>query len=253
MLTVSNTNASGGLIALTSGQPFAVTGATGGGTALWMATAMDLNTGSGLNTVSQESLRTATSCYMRGLSEHLRISTSTGLPWFHRRICFTSKDYAFYATASGDTPTITPFDSVETSNGWQRLFLNQYINSMSQTRATMEAIIFKGTFQKDWTDVLIAPVDSKRVTVKFDKTWTIKSGNTVGTVAERKLWHPMNATLVYDDDEDGVNQASSRYSTKSKTGMGDYYVYDIFTPLGGATSADILTVSANSTLYWHEK
>jgi len=251
MLSLSNSVPAGTSQTIGPGPAY-VNGSTGG-FFLFCPTAMDLNdVGTNPNLRINQAVRTATNCYMRGFSEHIRIQTNSGLPWFHRRICFTSKTDGFVQAAS-DSPT-QPFNTyIETSNGFQRLMLNQAINNMAQTQANIQGIIFRGSSGQDWNDPLIAPLDTARISVKFDKTWTLKSGNSNGTVAERKLWHPMNKSLVYDDDEQGAGMLTNKFSVDSKPGMGDYYIYDIFLPGAGGTSSDAVTIVPNSTLYWHER
>lgn len=252
MLSVSNTASTGASQALAVGAAYVNGNATG--RFLWMPTAMDLSDPNNVpNSVVNDAVRTASTCYMRGVSEHIRIQTSSGLPWFHRRICFTAKNAVLYTKDVADNnlnPT-TPY--VETSNGYQRLMLNATVNQQSNTTANLEGLLFKGTVGVDWNDILIAPVDNLRVDVKFDKTWTIKSGNASGTVAERKLWHPMNKNLCYDDDEFGNGETTNSYSVKDKRGMGDYFIYDIITPGIGGTTSDQIVIVPNSSLYWHEK
>jgi len=255
MLSVTNTNPAGASQPIGTGPALVA----GNSTArfLWCPTAMNLvAAGGGLPSVVLEAARTSQTCFMRGLSENIRVQTSTGLPWFHRRICFTVKGIEpFLTRADADTGTLpnSPFPYVDTTNGMQRLWLNMTINNMQNTINEREGVLFKGANGLDWNDILTAPVDTSRVTVKFDKTWTIKSGNANGTVYERKLWHPMNKNLVYDDDESGETEVTSYWSTSAKPGMGDYYVYDIVTPGQGGTSADLLLLQSTTSLYWHEK
>lgn len=253
MLSWSNTTGSGAVQTTGLGSLNAI-GGTGnniGAITMFCPTAMDLNA-AGSHTTTLESRRTATTCYMRGFSEHIRVQTSSGLPWFWRRICFTLKE-DFQAALNSDTPTNTYRPYVETSNGLERLWLNQTINAMPNTIADQQNVIFKGVAGVDWNDLIVAPVDTRRVTLKSDVTRTIRSGNAAGTVREFKLWHPMNKNLVYDDDENGVSENSLYFSVASKAGMGDYFIYDIFLPGLGSTTTDIINVTANSTLYWHEK
>lgn len=252
MLSFSNTTTSG------ASQTNAVGGAYVNGNAtgifVFCPTAMDLNSDTGApNLRINQAQRTATTCYMRGFAENLRIQTSSGLPWFHRRICFTSKGETF-AVSTGDasaTQLYNPF--IETSNGFQRLMFNLNVNNSPQTIAAMWNVLFRGAQGVDWNDIILAPLDTSRVTVKFDKTWTIRSGNANGTVAERKLWHGMNKNIVYDDDESGAGETTAKFSVDSKAGMGDYYVIDIISPGSGGTPSDQLLIVPNSTLYWHEK
>lgn len=251
MLTTSNTSNTGAQQTIAVGSGYVA--GNNAGYFLWAATARDLIPGTGgtLAAISNEANRTATTCFMRGLSEHVRIQTSSGLLWFHRRICFTYK---------GDDPFNTGFSDVganqlfsETSNGTSRLFFNNNINNTPNFQNNAHSTLFRGTQGNDWNDILTATVDTRRVTLKFDKTWTMQSGNAQGLVRERKLWHPMNKNLVYDDDESALGETTNNFSVGGKQGMGDYYVYDIIIPGTGGTASDLLQINSSSTLYWHEK
>jgi len=251
MLTFSNTT-NLGASQTPANAPYYVTGA-GASFSLWAATARDLTPGSsGLATVGNESTRTATTCYMRGVSEKIRIQTSSGLPWFHRRICFTYKgDDPFRTSYTGDTGGAQQY--IETSAGMSRLWFNNNINNTPNYLNNVYGTLFRGEQGSDWADVLTAHVATRRVTLKFDKTWTMQSGNTNGIVRERKLWHPMNKNLVYDDDESALTESTRYFSANTKAGMGDYYIADFFFPGTGGTSNDLLRVDSSATLYWHEK
>jgi len=254
MLTFSNTAANGSSQTISQNTAYVTGNATG--RFLFVATAQDLIPGTGgpLGSPAQEAQRTATTCYMRGLSEHVRIQTNSGLPWFHRRICFTTKGgLPFTVVAEDDTPVQAYAPYLDTINGMQRIWFNMTVNNMQSTINRIEGVLFKGASGVDWNDPILAPLDTSRVSVKFDHTWTIRSGNANGSLAERKLWHQMNHNLRYGDDESGVNEATSYLSTTSKIGMGDYYVMDYIGPGIGGTSSDLLNVYSNSTLYWHEK
>jgi len=135
----------------------------------------------------------------------------------------------------------------------QRLGFNQNVANMPNTINNHDAIIFRGAKGLDWTDPIVAPVDNARVSLKFDKTWTLRSGNQSGTVKEMTLWHPMNKNLMYGDDESGDQEATSYVSVASKIGMGDYYIMDIISQGAGGTSSDLLQMVPNTTLYWHER
>nr|QVW56537.1 MAG: capsid protein [Gemycircularvirus] len=249
MLTWSNTTNTGTNQTVQVGNGYVN---SAGAFFIWCPTAQSLDVNS---TVQNPASRSASTCYMKGLSEHVRIQTSSGIPWFHRRICFTTRGVSpFNASSTSDTTQFQTYQPyADTSNGIERLFFNTQQNVMPATQAAMWAILFKGQNGRDWNDLITAPLDSSRVSIKFDKTWTMQSGNTNGLVRERKLWHPMNKNLVYDDDESGDVEGGSYYSTEAKPGMGDYYVVDVIQPGTGATSSDFLQINANSTLYWHEK
>lgn len=248
MLSWSNTLPTGASRTPAIGPAY-INGASNG-IFVWSPTMQSLVTGSVSNEFIDSSDRTSTTCYMRGLSETIRYQTSSPLPWFWRRICFTMK--AVLAPAS-TAPINTERPYVDTSNGIERFWLNLQVNDSNTYLTNVYALIFKGAVNQDWTDPIIAPLDSSRITVKYDRTITLKSGNSVGTVGEKKFWHGMNKNLVYDDDEQGSSTSTSYQSVTSKAGMGDYYIIDIFAAGAGGGSGDILRIDANSTLYWHEK
>ena len=100
---------------------------------------------------------------------------------------------------------------------------------------------------------MMAKVDSERLTVKYDKTITLASGNEDGFIRKYPRYHRMGKNLVYSDDETGGTQTQSQFSVQAKAGMGDYWVVDIFRPRAGSTPSNQLIFSTESTLYWHEK
>lgn len=221
--------------------------ATTGGLFLWCATARDLTTAAGgaTGTVSQQAARTATRTYMRGLSESIEVQTSTGIPWQWRRICFTKK------ASLGLT---APYE-LETATGQQRVLYNLSSGQSSDTtdRGSLYGLIFNGTYGIDWTEPLVAKTDRNRITVMYDRTTMISSGNASGKLVKKKFWHGMNKTLVYDDDESGEANVTSKYSTQGRQGMGDYFIVDILVSGLGGGSSDALVFSPCATLYWHER
>lgn len=258
MLTASNTSGSGAAVP-NNGTRVVVYGGPNsgadqnGGLFLWCATARDLTIQSGpIGAVAQQATRTATTCYMRGLSEHLRFQTNSPAPWFWRRICFTSR-LSFQGPITGDTPTNPYSPFLENTNGFTRLWLNQNINAMGNTTAALNALVFRGTRNRDWRDLMSAQVDTSRIDLKYDKTRVFRSGNQSGIVKEHKIWHPMNKNIVYDDDEVADVMDTSYFSVQDKRGMGNYFVLDIIQPGESSSASDLLLIDTTSTLYWHEK
>lgn len=255
MLQYSNTNQTTGAPIAVARNPYTVNGATGTQVCIFMPTAMDLDTNTGGNTVANQAIRTATTCYIKGFAEKLRIQTSSQLPWFWRRIVFRAKNSQFYAYSTADTPisTIGPAYVEVTTSGMQRLWMNQTINGANQTLANIEGVLFKGAFTVDWDDRLTAQIDTRRVDLMSDRTTTIRSGNAAGGLKSVKHYIPYNHNLVYDDDETGKEEVSRYNSVNDKQGNGDLLIYDIFQPGAGATTADLLQVVGTASLYWHEK
>jgi len=142
---------------------------------------------------------------------------------------------------------------ISTTSGATRMWLNQQNNNMPNTINNQQSFIFQGSKGVDWDDPITAKVDTTRVDIKFDKTWTYRSGNQVGTVVTKKLWHPMNKNLVYNDAESGASVSLLNQSVQDKRGMGDYFIYDIFSTALGATSTDLLGLNSEGVQYWHER
>lgn len=213
----------------------------------WICTWRD-NGGQG--TIYDDAVRSATTCYMRGLKEKLNLVSNDGTQWLWRRICFTYKGGDFYGkTASGYTL------AVQTANGFQRLVndINNAGSAGQPLRTELLNVMFRGGNTIDWNNVFTAPLNTTRISVKYDKTTSLSSGNAAGKNMIFNRWHPMNKNLVYDDDEDGVETSPGAASTGGKPGMGDYYVIDFFQSGPAASSGSQLAFSPEATLYWHEK
>lgn len=216
---------------------------------LWNATARDLtDISSVVNTRANEAARTSTTPFMVGLREVVEIQSANGLPWQWRRICFTYKGPLPGSTA---TTTFKPF--AETSSGYGRM-----VNVVAGDRnagATYDLFrtIFAGQNASDWNDPMVAKLDQTRISVKYDRTRSLQTGNEQGFIRKYNHFHAMGHTLAYDDDENGAGMDTSYTSVDSKVGMGDYYVLDLFRSRFGADGGNSLIFNPSATLYWHEK
>nr|WIW72170.1 MAG: capsid protein [Genomoviridae sp.] len=230
MVSMSNTSDTGSSRALAV-APLFVNGNNGNAVCVFNATAQDMNINDSGNIGSKAntSTRTATSCYIRGLSEHLRIETNSAVPWMWRRIVFRTKDAFFSSTAKTATEVAAPQFWTDTSAGMERVWFNLLVNAIS------------------------APTDNLRITVMYDKTRIIRSGNNSGVLLTPKMWHGYNGTLVYDDDEDGGAITSAYTSTDSNAGKGDMIIVDYFVSSSASVATDQLKLQSSSTLYWHER
>lgn len=213
----------------------------------YIVTAQDKTPGT--TGVELPNYRAATNCYMRGYKENLRFIINNGTSWMWRRICFTYK--GTYIT-DYDAP-LNPNEAFdwETSTGWNRIWNNQNPH-LTGTRLKQE--MFKGSQNQDWIDIFTAPLDTDRINVKSDKVRVLRNtgGNADVRIHNYNLWYPMNANLVYDDDENGQNTASQRYSTTGQKSMGDYYIVDIF-QCATSNASNTMTIYPTGRLYWHEK
>lgn len=194
--------------------------------------------------LNKENSRNDITCYMRGLKEHISISTNNSTSWKWRRICFTVKGLKSQLSIASNV------DHLFTSQGYVRLIVQHWNDDMGNS---INSILFEGTANVDWNDVMTAKTSSTRVKVMYDKTRVINSGSE-GVMRDYKIWHPMNKNLVYDDDESGPNnEITSGYSTIGRQGMGDYYVIDYIRANSTSSSLDTMTFGPEATLYWHEK
>ena len=213
----------------------------------WIATARDLDrdTGNVRGLPSDSATRTAQTCYMVGLRENIEITTNDGLPWQWRRICFTFKGKEFTDTSIAGLNYY-----LQTSNGMSRTVNTAY---GSTAVGVLQSLLFKGAAGVDWSNTITAPTDNTTISVKYDRTISIASGNEQGTIRRYRRFHRMGHNIIYADDEQGGTESESFVSARGKPGMGDYYVIDIFQPRFGGTAASQLRFEPSATLYWHEK
>lgn len=222
-------------------------------TFLWCATARDNSVAYPGNPGNRftPATRTSSTPYMIGLKESIEIQCNNGVPWQWRRICFTMKGNSIVPSSATTGSVFNNY--IENNNGFQRV-MNQVPGTVGvNPQFNLYAFLFKGAVGVDWLDPLTASTDNSRLTIKYDKTTSLASGNEDGFIRKYNRWHPMYKTLVYDDDESGGAEVANVLSTLGRAGMGDYYVVDIFRARDGAANSDQLSVRPSSTLYWHEK
>lgn len=214
----------------------------------WVATARPLQGADNTNnTVAEAAARTATEIYARGVSEKIQLQTLTSQPWQWRRICFQYRLRDILNTQNTDSPLVTNTSAA----GITRTLFDALKNgTMAQT---ILSVLFQGKQSVDWASFFTAKVDNRNVTLCYDKTRVINSGNAAGVIRNFKMWHPMNKTLRYGDDETGNDETSSFFCTPANYGMGDYYIVDFFSAGPNASSADVLKFEPEATLYWHER
>lgn len=179
-----------------------------------------------------------------GSQGKIRLQTLGGVGWSWRRICYTLKGDRIL---NGDIdPSSSQYFRL-TSNGMVRLVHQEPSSRTIET-------VFQGQQGQDWENAMNAKVDTRNISVMYDRIRTIQSGNESGVSRHYNLWHPMNKNIVYEDEEAGDSMFTSAVSTESRAGMGDYYVTDFFEPnRGGVAGDDDLEFQPHATFYWHEK
>lgn len=192
-------------------------------------------------TVEDESTRSSSTTYAKGLRERISIQTNSAVPWTWRRIVFTMKGTANYLAG-------VPLSTL-TSNGYARTLAEL---TATQT-GVVQGLVFDGTVTLDWRDPMDAKVDTSLITLLSDRTMIITPQTSSGSVKNVTRYYPFEKTLIYGDDEFGGQTTDTAFAALGKQGMGDVLVYDIFAPRGGAAFSDQMTVDIQSTYYWHEK
>lgn len=233
--------------------------AQNGGFFYWNATqraavsAEDGSSRNGAPVLYAEATRTATTCFMRGLSETIHLETSSSRPWKWRRVCLVTHDRLFGTPITQNLP-LGYEGNLLTSDGYTRPWYNMVMltNDGGKTNQIYD-MIFSGTQNSDWDNIMTAKLDTRTVTVKYDKTRVLYSGNDSGIMRTFKHWHPMGKNLVYDDEQYGGGEISATQSTTNKAGMGNYIVLDFFQCQAAGTPDDIIKIDSQTCLYWHEK
>lgn len=205
--------------------------------------------------VSDDATRTATECYMKSYTERILVQLEINQPVRWRRVCFTWKS-PFLVTSSvalGGTGAEGHM-WIGNDDGYHRA-LTQLFPSSGDTNVIWQQfldIMFMGEFQKDWTDIILAPLDKRRITVKSDHTTVIQSKNDVGTIRQFRRSYRLSHTLVYNDDEQGGGKRESVLSSLQRKSMGDYYIIDLF-DLGLGIEGQTVNFTPEGQLRWTER
>ncbi|UDN67427.1 capsid protein [robinz virus RP_99] len=224
---------------------------------LWNASARNLSlTPTSAFEIPGKPQRTASDTYFVGVSDKITIRTDTSNAWRWRRIVFSHKGLIPGFTDTSDV--LRTFYELPTGTG---------LNAMQRVAtalpfalvADLYSFVFRGlginnisATPADWIDPITAPIDTSRISVMYDKTRNIRSGNDAGVVSTHRLYHPVKRTIHYGDHEIAGSMTSSPLSTTAKPGIGDIYVMDIIIGNSG-DAGDSLDWLPTSTVYWHEK
>ena len=197
--------------------------------------------------------RRRSTVFARGYREKSIMEVTNGTGWLWRRIVFATKSQLLHDAFPDGTL------SLELSqHGWVRTLYNFLGGGVNQTAAkdVLENMLFKGEAGADWVDRFSASVDRNRVQVISDKVRQLRGGNAAGRFHNAKNWYPVNRTIRYDEDENGLLSGGyknkNRWSTTGAEGVGDIYVYDIFSA-AGADATSTLNWEPQGGWFWHER
>lgn len=208
----------------------------------WLASGRPAENSSGVKgSKIDEGTRTSTTIFARGLKERITLRTNSPVAWLWRRICFQIKKADWQDSID---PNTSDFFRI-TSDGMVRL-----VTEIPNQDIFID--LFEGARNQDWIDPMNAKVNTRAITVKYDRRITIASGNSSGIIRHYNMWHPINKNITYDDEQDGDSMFTEGVSVGGKQGSGDFYVVDMFQSNGGV-SGETLEFLPQATFYWHEK
>lgn len=197
--------------------------------------------------------RTASRTFVKGFSEQYHIVPSDASAWEWRRIVVSSKG-GFQLPVEGLAIIGAQFVTGNTTYRYMKDVTGDSSGSYQTLWDSAQTNLFYGVKNVDWIDQMTAKLDRTRFNVHSDVTRVISSGNDSSRPRSYRTYQAVNKTIQYDDEENGVTMLTSPISVDSKIGLGDIYVYDLFTcraPINAVSTQ--LQVRSNMTYYWHEK
>jgi len=204
------------------------------------------------NNYAYSAIRTATRTYVKGISEMYHFVPSDASAWEWRRIVVAQK-YLFGQSRTAMTDIAAQFGTGTTYRYFKDL-TGDASGSYTAIWDAVQDVLFAGVKTVDWQDPMTAPVDRARVTLLSDKRRMITSNNDAPRPRMVKTYVPINKTIQYDDEENGVLISPTRFSVDNNIGLGDIFVFDMFTvraPVNAVSSQ--LQIRSTMTYYWHEK
>jgi hypothetical protein len=200
---------------------------------------------------SYDYVRNAQSVFFRGVQDRVFLSAAFAFTW--RRVCF----FSYEQLVAG-----IPF-FVDPSNEEDPHIVRRPLREINPKNASdFFAYAWKGTVGVDFSENTRwnAPLDDKLLTIVYDRSCTINpnyaapQGATFGKSMTRKMWHPVNKTIMYTDKENGSTPQTTGWSSMSPNSPGNFYILDIFSTgqdLPGDTTG-VGEFGSEATVYWHE-
>lgn len=206
-----------------------------------------------IDNANQVARRTASSTFVKGISETYQITPTDQAAWEWRRIAISVKGRMdlLVDTMSTIGAQFGP------TNLTQRFFKDLTGDTTGTYNIIWDKVqqyLFRGIKGTDWADQMTAKLDTTRVNVHSDVMRLISSNNDTSRPRTVKTYIPINKTIVYDDEENGTQMSVSPCSVTSKPGLGDIYIFDLFTcraPLNDPATQ--IQIKSSMTYYWHEK
>ena len=167
--------------------------------------------------------RNASTCFVRGYKDRVGITVSGGATWSWRRTVFLFKGDRIreYFLENGQGQQ---YDALGDGSGNMTA---RVIGPMVDHIATLiRGLLYRGSQEIDWYDPFTAAIDTTRVTLLSDRLTSINPSNESGRTKLYNMWTPVNKNIMYTGYESSEVKISTPYSTESKVGCGDMYIFD---------------------------
>lgn len=204
--------------------------------------------------ITNPAVRNSADIFAVGYKEKVRIDIIGGATFMWRRIVFMLKgdDLRRFMDSSNNGNIPGQLYDQTTEGGCRRVI--GPLLGVTNAQKELQQYVFRGQQDTDWVDQFTAPVDTRRVTVKSDRTRTIRPGNATGASRAYKFWYPIRRTISYEDSMESNVVGDRPFSTAGLRGIGDMYVMDIMALTNAGTStATTYRFSPEGSFYWHER
>lgn len=200
---------------------------------LWSPSYMEQNVASGAH--ENRTIRDRQRIYFRGVRDNVFLTTSAPVMW--RRVVFFMH-----------MPVVAAQPYIITNEVDFQHYYSRKMNRLDPdgNDENLFEYLFRGTVGRDYTveTRFNAPMDNRNVKVLSDRKVTINpsiaatGGGNIGKIHNRKLWHPVNRSITYRDEEDGRKILTSGWSTNSPQSPGNLFILDVFSSAHGVMPPD---------------
>lgn len=207
------------------------------------------------SSITNPAVRNSSDIFAVGYKEKVHLTVNGGGTFMWRRIVFYLKgDDLRRAMDSSDAGNIPNQLFDQTIEGGCRRVIGP-LAGVTNARQELTSYVFRGQEGFDWSDQFTAPLDTRRITVKSDRTRVIRPGNDTGASRLFNLWYPIRRTISYQDDLESDVVGDRPFSTPGLRGLGDVYVMDIMAIVTDQSDAPFTsyTFSPEGSFYWHER
>lgn len=205
--------------------------------------------------ITNPAVRNSSDIFAVGYKEKVQVTVNGGGTFMWRRVVFYLKGedlrQAMNSSNAGNIPL--QLYNQTTEGGCRRVI--GALEGTTNAREELQAYVFRGQSGLDWNNELTAPLDTRRITVKSDRTRVIRPGNDTGASRMYNLWYPIRRTISYEDDLESDVVGDRPFSTIGLRGIGDIYVMDIMSIVTDQTEAPYTeyTFNPEGSFYWHER